>query len=127
APIGRNIPYATDELNGFIYSVEDATSTAYKYDPALDTWSEMSSAGLGLEQGLGSLIDGVLHVVARVLPGDEYSFLSLTFDPSTNTWGSYPEPDADAGKHHNFALCGDGDSLYLFGGSELLGAATSAS
>src|SRR5690606_35992452 len=128
APIGQPRPLATDEWNGFIHSVDDTTSTAYKYDPALDTWSQMSIAGVSFNFGRGSFIDGFLHVVAHAGASGVFSFLGLTFDPSTNTWGSYPEPDADAGRHFGFAFCGDGDSLYLFGGQAWQTAArTSAS
>src|SRR5690606_40614668 len=116
APIEQRIQCAADALNGFIYSVEDTTQTAYKYDPALDTWSQMSSAGVSFNWARGGFIDGFLHVVAHAGASGEFSFLGLTFDPSTNTWGSYPEPDAAAGRHFGLALCSDGDSLYLCGG-----------
>lgn len=129
APIGRPAPLATDALNGFIYSVDDVTSTAYKYDPALDAWSQMSSAGVNFDWARGGFIDGFLHVVAHVRAGgsSEAWFLGLTFDPSTDTWGSFPEPTADATMHYALALCSDGDSLYLFGGRSLSGVRTSAS
>src|SRR5690606_4555727 len=79
-------------------------------------WSQMSSAGVSFNFGRGSFVDGFLQVLAHAGASGVFSFLGLTFDPSTDTWGSYPEPDADASRHFGLALCSDGDSLYLFGG-----------
>jgi uncharacterized repeat protein (TIGR01451 family) len=99
-------------------------STAYRYDPASDAWSEVAGMPFPLSHIDGAVVNGEIYVPGGQMTGGDYTNTTLVYDPQQDSWRTISASAGELPPAAGYeAVAYDGNLLRL-GGYLSSGAAT---